>query len=52
MTLAEIAMQGATGIAGARHLAAADALRTRSAALARIFYKCDDIFLDIMFQYE
>ncbi|XP_013199587.1 protein CLEC16A homolog [Amyelois transitella] len=51
VTLVRIAMQGATGIAGARHLAAAEALRGRAAALARNFYKCDDIFLD-MFEDE
>lgn len=44
-------MQGASGVAGARHIAAADALRARAAALARNFYKCDDIFLD-MFEDE
>ncbi|XP_041978054.1 protein CLEC16A homolog isoform X3 [Aricia agestis] len=35
----------------ARDVAAADALRARAAALARNFYKCDDIFLD-MFEDE
>ncbi|XP_062529405.1 protein CLEC16A homolog isoform X1 [Bombyx mori] len=34
-----------------RHVAAADTLRARAAALARNFYKCDDIFLD-MFEDE
>ncbi|XP_052740098.1 protein CLEC16A homolog [Bicyclus anynana] len=40
-------MQGAS----ARHRASVDNLRARSAALARNFYKCDDIFLD-MFEDE
>ncbi|XP_026324705.1 protein CLEC16A homolog isoform X2 [Hyposmocoma kahamanoa] len=51
VTLARVAMQGASGVAGDRHVAAADALRQRAAALARNFYKCDDIFLD-MFEDE
>ncbi|XP_053607303.1 protein CLEC16A homolog [Plodia interpunctella] len=51
VTLVRIAMQGAAGVAGGRHIAAADALRGRAAALARNFYKCDDIFLD-MFEDE
>ncbi|CAG4961173.1 unnamed protein product [Parnassius apollo] len=49
--LVRVAMQGASGVAGARHVAAVDALRARAAALARNFYKCDDIFLD-MFEDE
>lgn len=49
--MARVAMQGASGVASDRHLAAADALRQRAAALARNFYKCDDIFLD-MFEDE
>lgn len=48
-------MQGAVGAAnggvGARHTAAVEALKARAAALARNFYKCDDIFLD-MFEDE
>ncbi|XP_059048589.1 protein CLEC16A homolog isoform X3 [Achroia grisella] len=51
VTLMRIAMQGASGVAGARHLSAADTLRARAASLARNFYKCDDIFLD-MFEDE
>ncbi|KAJ2946215.1 hypothetical protein O0L34_g5151 [Tuta absoluta] len=51
VTLARIAMQGASGTAGARHIASCDALRARAAALARNLYKCDDIFLD-MFEDE
>ncbi|KAL0841441.1 hypothetical protein ABMA28_015123 [Loxostege sticticalis] len=51
VTLVRIAMQGATGVAGARHIVSADNLRGRAAALARNFYKCDDIFLD-MFEDE
>ncbi|XP_026751195.2 protein CLEC16A homolog isoform X2 [Galleria mellonella] len=51
VTLMRIAMQGASGVAGGRHLSAADTLRSRAAALARNFYKCDDIFLD-MFEDE
>lgn len=51
VTLARIAMQGASGVVAARHAHAADTLRARSAALARNFYKCDDIFLD-MFEDE
>ncbi|XP_049868689.1 protein CLEC16A homolog isoform X2 [Pectinophora gossypiella] len=51
VTLVRIAMQGASGVAGARHVAGCDALRTRAAALARNLYKCDDIFLD-MFEDE
>ncbi|XP_072931785.1 protein CLEC16A homolog [Epargyreus clarus] len=50
VTLLRVAVRGASG-AGARHVAAADALRARAAALARNFYKCDDIFLD-MFEDE
>ncbi|CAH2037178.1 unnamed protein product, partial [Iphiclides podalirius] len=46
-----VAMQGASGIPCSRHVAAADALRARAASLARNFYKCDDIFLD-MFEDE
>ncbi|XP_068631571.1 protein CLEC16A homolog isoform X2 [Battus philenor] len=49
--LVRVAMQGATGVPCARHVASADSLRARSAALARNFYKCDDIFLD-MFEDE
>ncbi|XP_045497354.1 protein CLEC16A homolog isoform X3 [Colias croceus] len=49
--LLKISMEGSGGIASARHLAAADNLRARAAALARNFYKCDDIFLD-MFEDE
>ncbi|RVE51629.1 hypothetical protein evm_003761 [Chilo suppressalis] len=51
VTLVRIAMQGASGVAGARHIASTEALRSRAAALARNFYKCDDIFLD-MFEDE
>ncbi|KAL4717997.1 hypothetical protein ACJJTC_013037 [Scirpophaga incertulas] len=51
VTLVRIAMQGASGVAGARHIAFAEGLRGRAAALARNFYKCDDIFLD-MFEDE
>ncbi|CAG9786039.1 unnamed protein product [Diatraea saccharalis] len=51
VTLVRIAMQGASGVAGARHITSAEALRSRAAALARNFYKCDDIFLD-MFEDE
>ncbi|XP_063380953.1 protein CLEC16A homolog [Cydia fagiglandana] len=51
VTLVGIAMLGAGGAPGARHVAAADGLRARAAALARNFYKCDDIFLD-MFEDE
>ncbi|KAJ8729952.1 hypothetical protein PYW07_016990 [Mythimna separata] len=51
VTLMRVAMCGAGGGASARHAPAADALRARAAALARNFYKCDDIFLD-MFEDE
>ncbi|XP_061713070.1 protein CLEC16A homolog isoform X1 [Cydia pomonella] len=51
VTLVGIAMLGAGGSPGARHVAVADTLRARAAALARNFYKCDDIFLD-MFEDE
>ncbi|KAM3961022.1 C-type lectin domain containing ema [Aphomia sociella] len=51
VTLMRIAMQGASGVAGTRHVSAADTLRARAASLARNFYKCDDIFLD-MFEDE
>ncbi|XP_028173804.1 protein CLEC16A homolog [Ostrinia furnacalis] len=51
VTLVRIAMRGASGVVGARHIASADSLRGRAAALARNFYKCDDIFLD-MFEDE
>ncbi|XP_047504961.1 protein CLEC16A homolog isoform X3 [Pieris napi] len=49
--LLKIAMEGSSGVPSARHLSAADNLRARAAALARNFYKCDDIFLD-MFEDE
>ncbi|XP_063893957.1 protein CLEC16A homolog isoform X3 [Helicoverpa armigera] len=51
VTLMRVAMCGAGGGASARHAPAADALRARAASLARNFYKCDDIFLD-MFEDE
>lgn len=54
VTLMRVAMCGAGGGGGAgsaRHAPAADNLRARAAALARNFYKCDDIFLD-MFEDE
>ncbi|CAH2234784.1 protein CLEC16A homolog isoform X5 [Pararge aegeria] len=44
-------MQGSKGAVSSRHISSVDNLRTRSAALARNFYKCDDIFLD-MFEDE
>ncbi|XP_045772199.1 protein CLEC16A homolog isoform X2 [Maniola jurtina] len=44
-------MQGSSGTVSVRHISAVDNLRARSAALARNFYKCDDIFLD-MFEDE
>ncbi|XP_045448543.1 protein CLEC16A homolog [Melitaea cinxia] len=49
--LLRTAMQGSTGVASPRHISTADNLRARAAALARNFYKCDDIFLD-MFEDE
>ncbi|XP_047529583.1 protein CLEC16A homolog isoform X3 [Vanessa atalanta] len=49
--LLRTAMQGSTGVASSRHISTADNLRGRAAALARNFYKCDDIFLD-MFEDE
>ncbi|XP_045514205.1 protein CLEC16A homolog isoform X2 [Pieris brassicae] len=49
--LLKIAMEGSSGVPSARHLSAADNLRARAASLARNFYKCDDIFLD-MFEDE
>ncbi|CAK1547335.1 unnamed protein product [Leptosia nina] len=49
--LLKVTMEGSAGVASPRHLAAADNLRARAASLARNFYKCDDIFLD-MFEDE
>ncbi|CAH0723250.1 unnamed protein product, partial [Brenthis ino] len=49
--LLRTAMQGPGQVPVPRHIASADALRGRAAALARNFYKCDDIFLD-MFEDE
>ncbi|XP_050345845.1 protein CLEC16A homolog isoform X1 [Nymphalis io] len=49
--LLRTAMQGSSGVASSRHISTADNLRGRAAALARNFYKCDDIFLD-MFEDE
>ncbi|KAG7302494.1 hypothetical protein JYU34_012410, partial [Plutella xylostella] len=50
VTLLRIACGGAAG-PSARYLAQTETLRQRAAALARNFYKCDDIFLD-MFEDE
>ncbi|KPI93069.1 Protein CLEC16A [Papilio xuthus] len=49
--LLRVALQGTRGVPSPQHIAAAESLRARAAALARNFYKCDDIFLD-MFEDE
>ncbi|KPJ08821.1 Protein CLEC16A [Papilio machaon] len=49
--LLRMALQGTSGVPSVHHIAAAETLRARAAALARNFYKCDDIFLD-MFEDE
>lgn len=50
VTLMRVAMCGTNG-ASSRYAPDVNALRARAAALARNFYKCDDIFLD-MFEDE
>ncbi|CAB3229851.1 unnamed protein product [Arctia plantaginis] len=50
VTLMRVAMCGTKG-ASARYAPDVNALRARAASLARNFYKCDDIFLD-MFEDE
>lgn len=51
VTLLRIALQGTTGRVSPRYLTHCETLRARAAALARNFYKSDDIFLD-MFEDE